>query len=313
MTVECSIIIPTFNTAALTVRCIERIQMYPPARPYEILVVDNASRDDTPARVLAAYPQVKVLRQAANLGFSKACNAGAREARGRYLIFLNSDTEALDQTFEPLLRWMDAHPGTGIGGPELVSADNTLLQMSWGWTPLMAGELIQQYFAPYTVRASKLRQRLIRLLQRKSRSVPSICGACLLIRREVFQHIKGFDEDFELYFEDSDLCWRCIQSGWRIDFIPDSKIIHHLGQSTRGAWSMTSLIYQQSHIKYYRKHAPGWAIYLLKGYLLLKWLRLQVISHLDKKDGDRGIQYCQWYLRIIRESEKIALRDEILS
>ena len=81
-----------------------------------------------------------------------------------------------------------------------------------------------------------------------------------MIRRTAYDQIQGFDENFELYFEDSDLCYRCGKAGWEIDFLTDAKITHHLGGSTQGSWTVTSLIYQQSHLAYYRKHylLPYW-------------------------------------------------------
>src|SRR5258708_18033038 len=147
--------------------------------------------------------------------------------------------------------------------------------MCWVWNPILAGELLQQYLAPYSLRESAFRRACVAWLQRTSRHVSIICGACLMIRREAFDQIRGFDEEFELYFEDSDLCLRCKESGWKIDFVAESKIVHHLGQSTHGSLHSTSLIYQQSHIAFYLKHSPLWADYLLKFYLLLKWARLR--------------------------------------
>ena len=132
-----------------------------------------------------------------------------------------------------------------------------------------------------------------------------------MIRRETYEQIQGFDEDFELYFEDSDLCWRALRAGWQIDFVEEAKIIHRLGQSTQGSWSITSLIYQQSHLAYYRKHAPLWAVYLLKSYLLLKWLRLLIVSRLTREHPARARAYCRWYLRVTSENSKIALSDRL--
>src|SRR5262249_2150528 len=157
-----------------------------------------------------AHPDVAVLENPGNLGFAKACNRGAQASQGRFLCFLNSDTQPKPGTFTTLLRWLEDNPKTGIAGPKLVGPQNKLLQMAWGWNPILMGEFIQQYFAPYSIRQSSLKRWLIEQLQKRPRSVTSICGACLMIRRDVFELIHGFDEEFELYFEDSDLCWRCV-------------------------------------------------------------------------------------------------------
>src|SRR5262249_47560181 len=153
----------------------------------------------------------------------------------------NSDTEPLADSFTRLLDWMKTHPQTGIAGPELIGPQNEFLQMSWSLNPLLAGEVVNRYFAPQNIDRSAFRRRLIRRLQNKPRAVPFICGACLMIRRDVFDRLKGFDETYELYFEDADLCRRCTKAGWQVDFIPHSKIIHRIGQSTKGIWNMSVL------------------------------------------------------------------------
>lgn len=305
--IQCSIIIPTYNTQEVTLQCLRSLSARPPRVPFEILVIDNHSSDDTASAVAREFPQIQLLLNNANVGFSKACNRAARTARGKYLCFLNSDTVDGGPAIDRLVGWLNDHPGTGIAGPELCAPDGRLIQMSWVWNPILYGELIQQYLAPYSLRASAIKRRCVAWLQRKSRHVSIICGACLMIRRESYDQIEGFDEDFELYFEDSDLCYRCGNAGWDIDFVADAKITHHLGQSTRGSWSVTSLIYQQSHLSYYRKHASRWAVNLLKAYLLVKWFRLRYVAWKEADDRSRSEAYCRMYLRMILEKERVSL------
>ena len=263
----------------------------------------------TAEHVRREHPAISVIAHDRNLGFSRACNHGSRLAQGKNLLFLNSDTEARAGGFDELLAWLQNHPQSGIVGPELLRTKSQLLQMSWGWDPLLFKELIQQYFAPYAVQRSPLRQHFIRHLQRKSRRVPSICGACLMIRRDAFDQLQGFDENFELYFEDSDLCYRCARIGWEVNFVAESRIVHHLGQSTRGSWNKTSLIYQQSHIAFYRKHAPHWGTLLLKFYLLFKWLRLRWVSMREPDQKEVSRAYCRAYFQMILEKYKIELEE----
>jgi len=186
-----------------------------------------------------------------------------------------------------------------------------LIQMSWVWNPILAGELFQQYLAPYSLRESAFKRGCVAWLQRKTRHVSIICGACLMIRRKAYDSIGGFDEDFELYFEDSDLCCRCRMAGWEIDFVAEAKITHRLGQSTQGSWTVTSLIYQQSHLAYYRKHASIYALWLLKCYLVIKWLRLRYVVWRQKQARDQSFAYCRAYWSIIFEREKVTLERGI--
>jgi GT2 family glycosyltransferase len=308
---NCSIIIPTFNTANLTLECLQDLHASSARSAYEIIVVDNASTDGTVQDITRQFPHVQIIANKQNLGFSKACNAGARVAKGRYLCFLNSDTRNVIAGIEMLREWLDKHPQTGIVGPELRSPDNQLIQMSWVWNPILTGELFQQYLAPYSLRHSAFRRKCVAWLQRKSRHVSIICGACLMIRRATFDRLAGFDEDFELYFEDSDLCYRCHQAGWEIDFVAQAKIVHHLGQSTRGWWSITSLIYQQSHLAYYRKHTSLIAVYMLKVYLFCKWLRLLKVSRNETHDREKAKAYCMAYANMLLEKEKFTLAGGI--
>jgi GT2 family glycosyltransferase len=310
-TLQCSIIIPTYNTQEVTRRCLRSLFTQPPHVSHEILVIDNHSSDGTTAAIAREFPHIQLLRNEANLGFSKACNRAARLARGEHLCFLNSDTEDGGPAIDRLVRWFQDHPGTGIVGPELRAPDGRLIQMSWVWNPILMGELLQQYLAPYALLHSAFRRTCVAWLQRKSRQVPIICGACLMIRRQAYDQIGGFDEDFELYFEDSDLSNRCGQAGWGIDFVADARITHHLGQSTGGSWNATSLIYQQSHIAYYRKHAPPWAVWMLKMYLSMKWLRLRYVIWRDKEGRAKAILYCRAYRRMIFERVKVTLQEGI--
>jgi FkbM family methyltransferase len=307
---KCSIIIPTYNTRELTLACLASIVRFPPPSDYEVIVIDNHSSDNTYEQIRQQFPNVIAIRNPGNLGFARACNRGAHEAKGELLLFLNSDTQVLQGTFAELLRWMDENPSTGIVGPELIGPGPHLLQMSWSWHPLNGGEILHRYFAPQHIAPRGFKQQLIRRLQRSAREVPFICGACLLIRRNVFDQLNGFDESFELYFEDTDLCWRCDNAGWKVEFVPTSKIIHHIGQSTKGTWSMSSLIYQQSHITFYRKHASSFSVFFLKIYLLLKWLRIWIASRFDSTEPLRAKIYCRSYLRVIFESTRFALDSE---
>src|SRR5690242_16350290 len=142
---DCSIIIPTYNTAALTLACLRDLQDTPSRYSREIIVVDNASTDGTPKQIAAEFPEIRLISNRQNLGFSKACNLGAHQAKGHYLCFLNSDTRRVQEGIDILKDWLDKHPKTGIVGPELRSGSHQLIQMSWVWNPVLVGELFQQY------------------------------------------------------------------------------------------------------------------------------------------------------------------------
>lgn len=307
---DCSIIIITFNTREMTMNCIADLLTNPPRKTFEIIVVDNASSDGTSDAVGERFPSVRVLRNSHNLGFSKACNRGAKQAKGRHYCFLNSDTLSAGRTLDELVDYLDHHPLCGIVGPEFRSASHELIQMSWGWDPIMLKELVQQFFAPYALRRSAVKRHLVEWLQRETRAVEILCGACIVVRRETFDQIGGFDEGFELYFEDSDLCRRARSKGWSVVFFAEAHVIHHLGQSTQESWGLTPLVYRQSQIYFYRKYAAAWCLPVLKLYLWLKWFRLWTKSVYLRAERERIHEYLDLMSRIIRESEKVRLSGD---
>jgi GT2 family glycosyltransferase len=266
-----SIVIPSFNTEAYLSRCIESILKYPPKSEFEIIVVDNASTDGTVATVRRQFPSATVLNMGFNSGFSKACNAGAKLAQGEYLLFLNSDTEVLERSFDEMIQWLEDRPRSAVVGPLLVNSQGHIAQMSWGWDPLLTRELLQKFLTPSSIKPAGIRAALIRRLQKRPRTVEFICGACLMVRADVFRRLNGFDEQYELYFEDADLCRRVRDAGGTVEFLPKARVIHHLGQSPKRE-GLIPLIFQQSHLAYYRRHAGPMGRLLLRVYLLLKCL-----------------------------------------
>lgn len=308
---ECSIVIPTYNTAAMTAHCLRDLLANPPALGHEIIVVDNASQDGSADSLRKEFPTVQVIANSRNLGFSKACNLGARAGQGRFICFLNSDTEGAGPAIDTLAAWLASHPETGIVGPELLAPTGGIIQMSWAWDCTPAGELLSQYLSPQALRDSPFKRRLAARLQRRTRQVPVIMGACLMMRRSAFVQIDGFDENFELYFEDSDLCYRCRKAGWQVDFLAEAKVIHHLGQSSQGEWTITTLVYQQSHLAYYRKHSRPILVSLLRFYLFLKWLRLRISARRSKENAIQAQNYCHAYRQMLEGKGKIFLAQGI--
>lgn len=309
MSVEISLIIPTYNTRDITLACIEDLLQRPPNVSHEIIVVDNNSTDETAELVREKFPSIQVVANTLNEGFGRACNQGASKAKGRFLCFLNSDTLRAGEAVDTLLAWMETHPKTGLAAPRFETPEGLIQQMSWGWSPVLFGELIQQYFAPYALRRSRWKTGLAKHLQKKSRSVEIVCGACMVMRRNVFDQINGFDPTFELYFEDSDLSVRTHQAGWNVDFCAEARVVHHLGQSSRGSWGLTPLVYRQSQIRYYHKHAPRWSLPLLRIYQCSKWLRIRLLLIFTREKRSRIERYLTLFWDVIWEKRTLRLSE----
>lgn len=222
-------------------------------RPLEVLVVDNASADGSPAAVEQGFPQVKVIRLAENAGFARANNLGFRQAQAPLVLILNPDTEVRPGAIDALVAVLDARPLVGAVGPRTLNPDGSL-QVSFGpdLTPLA------EWRQRRLVRGAKSRNPQVqaRLAEMTEREFEPdwLSGSCILARREALLAVGGFDEGFFLYEEDADLCLRLRRVGWNVLFTPGAEIVHHLGSSMAKAPTRARLEYHRSHLRYYGKH-----------------------------------------------------------
>jgi N-acetylglucosaminyl-diphospho-decaprenol L-rhamnosyltransferase len=234
-----------------------------------VVVVDNASSDGTVEVVRERHPQVRVIANAGNAGFSTACNQGWRAGQAPFVLFLNPDAEARPDAVEALANRLDARPELGIVGPLTRHADGTV-QVSTGrdltpWSEAGQRRLVRGVAArePGSLaRAAALHAR--------EREVDWVSGACLMARRATLDAIGGFDEGFFLYEEDADLCRRARAAGWRVLFTPAVEVSHQLGRSMARAPGPARLAYHRSHLRYYAKHASQGARVLLRALLALR-------------------------------------------
>ena len=219
---DVSIVIPVFNKAELTSQCLVALAAVTHGVEYEVVVVDNASSDETPELLAQLGGDVQIIRNAENLGFATACNQGARAARGRYLVFLNNDTIPLEGWLEAMVAEVEAHPDVAVVGSKLLYQDGTIQHAGvvfsrWVFSPY---HLYRQW--PADVPAVNRRREL-----------QCVTGACMLVRREVFERVGGFDEGYRNGFEDVDLCLKIGEQAWKIVYQPKS-VLYHLESQTPG-------------------------------------------------------------------------------
>lgn len=238
----------------------------------EVIVVDNASQDASVDNLRRSYPSVKIVEGSENVGFSRGCNRGAQAAIGRYLLFLNNDTIIQDDFLKPMADFLEDHPRVGVLGPRLVYEDGTF-QLSSGSLPSVQQEAFDRVV--YALARRRTEWLLHHLTRRYAsvREVEWVTGACLLVRREVFEAVGGFDENMFMYFEDKDLCKRIAEQGWRVVYFPEVTVIHRLAGSTHeGNSKKLQAFYRASQLYYYRKHLSSFQSRLLKLYLRLSGL-----------------------------------------
>jgi len=269
-----AIVIVSYNARDFLTGCLESIFRHPPRFPFEVVVVDNVSSDGSPQRVRERFPDVTLLANADNRGFGPACNQGWRAVDSEHVLLLNSDTEVLPGTLDALVGALEARPRAGVVAPLAVDGRGDTIQMSWGWTPLFLGEILQRFFAPRAIQRSATRRRIAQWLQRRERMAPIVSGAAMLFRRAALEQVGGMDEDYVFYLEDSDICTRLWRAGWQVWFSPQAKIVHHLGKSSASQPGKTALLYRQSQLLFYRKHGGFLDRLLIHLYLRLKYWRI---------------------------------------
>ena len=246
-----SIIIVNWNTRDLLAKCLASIFAYPPSSQFEVWVVDNASSDGSTNIVSQDFPQVRLIRNSSNLGFARANNQAIRQATGRYVLLLNPDTKVMPGALPVLVAFMDESPTSGAAGPRLLSPDGKL-QISSHPSPTLLREFWRLFhldnLRPYSVYAMHAWDLV------HPRPVEVLQGACLILRREALDQIGLLDEDYFIYSEEVDLCYRLKKAGWQTYWVPESEVIHFEGQSTRLVAREMFLQLYKSKLLYFRKH-----------------------------------------------------------
>ena len=247
---QVSIIIPVYNQVEYTRVCLERIYQHAdPDLAFEVIVVDNASTDETEAfmkQIRKRYPNLTYIRSERNLKYAGGCNLGARKARGKYLVFLNNDTEPEPGWLRQAIRVFREEPNVGILGAKLLYPDRTIQHCG---IEFQNAKIEHNFIWPFH-RYRHAREDNPRVNCREE--VHAVTGACLFIPRKLFQQVGGFDESYGMYFEDTDLCFKVRKKGKRVLYDPGIVVIHHEGKSTQNLDEIHQLN-QQAAKKFYQK------------------------------------------------------------
>ena len=276
---ELSIIIVNYNSGESLKRCLASLKESRIESPYEIIVVDNGSQEGDLKGLEEDLFNLQLIRNPKNIGFARANNQGISNSKGDHLLLLNPDTLVLKEGLDGLVKFMEEHPKAGAAGPMLLSPDGTrqpsfrrfpsLLNVFFGRTSFLTRRFPKNPFTKSYLMMDANSQR--------AREVDWIMGACMILRRDAFQGVGGFDESFFLFVEDVDLCYRLKRMGWKIYYVPEVRVIHEYGASikTRRRLSM-----KEHHIGMYRFFLKHYRYPLpVKGILSLGLLmRLALVS-----------------------------------
>lgn len=264
---DLSIIIVNWNTKALLIQCLKSVHQKMGNGEREVFVVDNGSVDGSVKSVREKFPEVIVIQNPMNLGFAKANNQALSMSKGRYILLLNPDTHEKEGAIEALRAFMDNHPEAGVAGPQLLNSNGSK-QNSIANFPSLATELLNKsllrWFFPKTFPGKEIKYH-------EPIEVESVIGACMMVRREAMEQVGLLDEDYFLFLEETDWCYRIKRAGWKIYHHPQAEIYHFQGKSAEKDKKRAKVEYYRSRYQYFKKHKGNvqWLVLLIG--LLIKF------------------------------------------
>ncbi|MFH1667993.1 MAG: glycosyltransferase family 2 protein [Candidatus Komeilibacteria bacterium] len=280
-----SIIIVSWNIATYLDQCLASLFKYC-YFDYEIIVVDNASSDQTVAMVKKKYPTVKLIINEVNQGFARANNQGVDQSAGDFLLFLNPDIELIDNSLEKAISYLANHQQIGMLGVNVLNSDQTN-QISVRKLPSLYSQLITLLKLNNIIPSLNQKYFQKDFDYHKTQQVESIIGACMLIKRTVYEAIGRLDNDYFVWFEEVDLCLRLNQRNLPVYYFAETKIIHHGKQSFKQMMTLSrQALFNRSMLIYFKKHRP-WSQFMLLVILLpLNYLLtfIQQILNIQKRD-----------------------------
>ena len=253
---DLSIIIVNYNVKEFIQNLIHSIHKAAGKLEYEIIIVDNASSDGSVDFISQKFPEIMLISNTTNLGFGKANNQALKIAKGKYILLINPDSIVSEDTFSKMISFFENHPSVGLAGCKILNPDGTLqLACRRGfpgpWTSFCKVTGLSNLFPNSRLFA---RYNLTYKNENESYEVDAISGSFMMMRREVYEKTGGFDEDFFMYGEDLDLCYRIQQAGYKVYYVHETQIIHYKGESTRrSSIDENKFFYDAMHL-FVKKH-----------------------------------------------------------
>lgn len=253
---ELSIVIVNYNAKKYLEQCLNSIYKNSLQINIEIILVDNGSTDNSILMIKKKFPTVKLIENRKNEGFVKAANKGIKLCKAKYILSLNNDTFIYQKSLAELLKFMNSHPEVGISGPKVLNSDGTIQHQCKRGFPTISSAFyyflgLHRYFPKSKVFGHYL---MTYLDPEEINEVDSVSGACLMVKREIVEQVGLLDEDYIMYGDDLDLCYRIKKIGWKIYYVPTAKIIHYGGISSRKIPYKGVIWFYRAMYIFYKKH-----------------------------------------------------------
>ncbi len=252
---DVSIIIVNWNAKMFLLECLKYLEAELAFQPTEIIVVDNCSSDGSQEAVGKMFPNVRLVRNKINLGFSKANNIGIRESKGRYVCLVNSDIKVLPGCLSSLYKYMEKNVHIGIVGPRILNSDMSV-QPSCRRFPNLKDDFFEALgFNVFFPKSNYFGGEFIYLDHKSDTMEVDILSGCFwMIRREVLNEVGFLDENFYIYGEDKDYCRRVWCCGWKVVYFIGGKAIHYGGASSSNDPARFFLEMQRAQVQLWKKY-----------------------------------------------------------
>lgn len=255
--IDVSIIFVYYNTPKEILSAVSSIKKAVGDYNYEIIIVDNNSSNKLSERLLKQKNILYLKNE--NIGYGAGLNKGAKKAKGKFLLLTNADLIFTERSISLMIEKMNSDASLGIIGPQFLDEQKIIRKVGSGMP-----------FLPYAIFSLSSINKIfpnnyfskkyyMNGFDRKTeRYIPALCGACMLIRANVFKKIKGFDERFFMYFEEADICYRVADIGYKVFYYPNSKVMHYVGRSSSDAGFIQRTFEHSRYVFFKKYHGVFW-------------------------------------------------------
>lgn len=248
-TFDLIISIVSYNSLRFLKECLDSIYKNPPGSRYKVVIVDNASTDGTPGFIEKNYPEAVLISNNKNIGFAAANNKAIKSTRSDYILLINSDCEVYGGSLDKLMKFIDENPEIGIAGPKIIGSNGSI-QLSCRNFPSFFNATAHTLLANiYPDNPFSKKYKLMDVSRDRPFKVDWVSGSAMIIRRIALADTGLLDENYFMYVEDLDICYRMWQANWKVYYMPDSEILHHTGGS--GGGNIKSSLRMQKSVFYF--------------------------------------------------------------